>query len=63
MSSSAESGTVWRLDPFTDYQGHRAGLLEPKKGEYVTGPLGYRSGKLGPAFPETRVPMISILLI
>jgi hypothetical protein len=29
---------------------------EPKKGEYVTGPLVTGQGKLGPAFPENANP-------
>jgi hypothetical protein len=29
---------------------------EPKKGEYVTGPLVTGPGKLGPAFPEDENP-------
>jgi hypothetical protein len=29
---------------------------EPKKGEYVTGPLVTGPGKLGPAFPEDKNP-------
>jgi hypothetical protein len=29
---------------------------EPKKGEYVTGPLVTGQGKLGPAFPENENP-------
>lgn len=29
---------------------------EPKKGEYVTGPLVTGPGKLGPAFPEDQNP-------
>ena len=29
---------------------------EPKKGEYVTGPLVTGPGKLGPAFPEDEIP-------
>jgi hypothetical protein len=29
---------------------------EPKKGEYVTGPLVTGSGKLGPTFPEDENP-------
>jgi hypothetical protein len=29
---------------------------EPKKGDYVTGPLVTGPGKLGPAFPEDETP-------
>jgi hypothetical protein len=30
--------------------------VEPRRGEYVTGPLITRPGKLGPAFPENENP-------
>ena len=34
----------------------RQAYSEPKKGEYVTGPLITGPGKLGPAFPEDENP-------